>query len=127
MKAATKRNFIFDDGWVAVVKNDVPTAKAKAAEYAKAIAKTRPFEVRQMHELNGLIAIAEKKWKVAVAELAQANPRDPRIFYLTADAQQGAGDKKAAAKSAQKVVSFNSLALNYAFVRKKADALLAGK
>ena len=127
VKAATRRNFIFDEGWVAVVKNDLPTAKEKAAAYAKAISKTRPFEVRQSHELNGLIAIAEKKWKVAIAELAQANPRDPRIFYLTAVAQKGAGDAKGAKKSAQKVTGFNSLALNYAFVRRKADTLLAGK
>lgn len=127
VKAATRRNFLFDEGWVAVVKNDLTTAKAKAAEYGKAISKTRPAEVRQLHELNGMIAIAEKKWTVAIAELAQANPRDPRIFYLTAVAQQGAGDAKGAKKTAQKVVTFNSLALNLAFVRRKAAALIAAK
>jgi hypothetical protein len=125
VKQATRRNFLFDEGWVAIAKNDVATAKQKAAEYGKAISKTRPAEVRNLHQLNGMIAIAEKKWKVAIAELAQSNPRDPRILYLTAVAQQGAGDTKGMTKTVQKIQTFNSLALNYAFVRRKADALLA--
>ena len=126
-KEFTHRNFIFDEGWVAIVKHDVAGAKAKAAAYAKAISKDRPFEVRQLHELQGMIALEEKRYPAAVTEFAQANPRDPRIYYLTALAYQGAGDAKAAKASAKKSADFNSLALNYAFVRGKAKALLGAK
>ncbi len=122
-KAATHRNQLFDEGWVAVEKKDVATAKAKLAAYGKAISKDRPFEVRQLHELTGLIALAEKNWKVALAELAQTATHDPRMYYLTALAYQGAGDAKSAKAFAKKSAEFNGLALNYAFVRDKAAAL----
>jgi len=124
VKDFARRNLVFQEGWVAVVKGDVATAKEKAAAYEKIIAKTRPFEVRQLHELNGRIALAEKKWKIAIAELAQTNLRDPRMLYMTALAQQGAGDAKGAKKTARKAADFNGLALNYAFVRGKAKAML---
>jgi tetratricopeptide (TPR) repeat protein len=123
VKEFTHRNFIFDEAWVAVVKGDLATAKSKATAYGKAISPQRPFEVRQLHELNGLIAIAEKQWKVAITELGQATPHDPRIYYLTAVAQQGAGDMAAAKRSALRAASFNGLALNYPYVRAKAKTL----
>jgi tetratricopeptide (TPR) repeat protein len=127
VKEAARRGFLFNETWVAIVKHDVAGAKAKAAAYGKAISKDRLFEVRQLHELNGLIALEEKRFAAAAAEFAQAPPRDPRMFYLTALALQGAGDAKAAKASARKAAEFNGLAINYAFVRTKAKALLAGK
>ena len=121
VKEATRRTHVFEEGRVAAAKGDVPTARAKLAEYTKQVAvKNRPFEVRQQHELAGMIALAEKEYAPAVQELKLANQQDPRILYLTAVALQGAGDAPGAAKFAAKAAKFNGLNLNYGYVRNKA-------
>ena len=63
VKEATRRTHVFEEARVAVAGNDLATAKAKAAEYGRLIEpKKRPFEMRQQHELAGLIALAEKRY-----------------------------------------------------------------
>jgi tetratricopeptide (TPR) repeat protein len=124
VKQATRRNHVFEEGRVAVTRNDLPAAKAKAAEYAKQVAvKSVPFEVRQQHELAGMIALAEKRFPAAVDELTKANQQDPRILYLTALAWQGAGDAARAAKFAAKAAKFNGLSFNSAYVKNKAGKM----
>jgi tetratricopeptide (TPR) repeat protein len=126
VKEATQRNALFDDARVAIAKDDLATAKAKAAAFGKAVAvKKVPFELWRQHELLGRIALAEHAFKVAVAELGKANQRDPRVLYLSALALQGAGNAKAARATAQRVAEFNGLAFDYAYVRAKARALQA--
>lgn len=121
VKDATRRNNVFEHGRLAVARNDVAAAKAKAAEYASLIAPRKvPFEARQQHELNGLIALAEKRASAAVQEFTSANQQDPRILYLTAVALKEAGDTRKAAALAGKAAKFNGLSFNYAFVRSKA-------
>ena len=120
-KEATRRNYVFEQGRLAVAKQDLSTAKAKSDEYAKQVAvKNIPFEVRQQHELAGLIALAEKRGPAAVQELKAANQQDPRILYLTAMALREAGDSQGALAVAGKAAKFNGLNFNYAFVRSKA-------
>jgi tetratricopeptide (TPR) repeat protein len=121
VKEGTRRNHVFEQARVAVAKNDLTTAKAKAADYAKQVAvKKVPGEVRQQHELTGLIALAEKQYAAAAKAFAQANQLDPRILYLTALALKGAGDSKQAAAMATKAAKFNALGFNYGYVRSKA-------
>lgn len=124
-KEATHRNALFSEGRVALAKRDLATAKARAASYEKAVAaKQIRFEIRQQHELVGLIALAEGKHKVAAAELAQANQQDPRVLYHLAVALAGTGDAQKARNAAKKAFEFNGLSLNYGFVRAKAKGLL---
>jgi tetratricopeptide (TPR) repeat protein len=124
VKDTTRRTGLYDDARVALAKHDLETAKAKAAAYAKQVnIKHNPFEVRQEHELLGMIAIDAKQWKTAVDELGHANLRDPRVLYLSAVAMKGAGDVKGAKAMAQKAADFNGLAPDYAYVRAKAQAL----
>jgi tetratricopeptide (TPR) repeat protein len=120
-KEATRRNHVFEQARLAVARNDVPTAKAKGTEYAALIAPRKaPFEARQQHELNGLIALAEKRPPAAVQEFMNGNQQDPRILYLTAVALRDAGDAKKASAMAAKAAKFNGLSFNYAYVRNKA-------
>lgn len=57
--------------------------KARTAQYAQLVESRKvPFELRQLHELNGSIALAGKRATAAVQELKQANQQDPRILYL---------------------------------------------
>ena len=120
-KAATKRNHVFEESRVAAARNDLETAKRKASEYGKLIAgRNAPFEIRQQHELAGLIALAEKRSADAVREFTRANQQDPRILYLTAVALREAGEPQKAHAMATKAAKFNGLAFNYGYVRAKA-------
>jgi uncharacterized protein involved in exopolysaccharide biosynthesis len=121
VKEATRRNHVFEQARVAVARKDLTAAKLKASEYGRLIsARKAPFEIRQQHELAGLIALAEKRGASAVQEFARANQQDPRILYLTAIAWQSAGDARKAAAFAAKAAKFNGLAFNYAYVRNSA-------
>ena len=105
---------------VAVAKHDLATAKAKAAEYARQVAvKNVRFEVRQQHELAGLIALAEKRAAAAAQEF-KANQQDPRILYLTSLALKQAGDAAGAPAMAAKAANFNGLSFSYGYVKRKA-------
>ena len=124
VKETTRRNGLYDEARIAIAKHDLATAKTKAAQFAKQVAvKQNPFELRQQHELLGMIAIEDKKFSVAIDELSHANQRDPRVLYLSAVAMRGAKDTKGAKAMAAKAADFNGLAPDYAYVRAKAQAL----
>ena len=78
------------------------------------------------HELAGRIALAQKAYDDAIKELEQANQQDPRNLYRLGQAYQAKGDKDQAQKFFAEAAGFNSLpALNYAFVRAKAQKMAA--
>lgn len=123
-KAAARRNHVFEQARVAVERKDLATAKAKAAEYEKLVApRHAPFEIRQQHELAGLVALAEKRFATALTEFGQANQRDPRVLRLVAVAAEGAGDSARAAAFATKAAQFNEISFNFAYVKNKARHL----
>ena len=125
VKEAAQRQALFDASRVALARSDVASAKAKASDYAKAVAaKNIPFEVRQSHELQGRIALADKNYDVAAAELRQANQQDPRVLYLTAVSLQRKGDVLAAKQVGTQAADFNGLSNTYGYVRGKAQAML---
>ena len=124
VKAAARRNHLFEQARVAAARGDVALAKTKAAAYAGAIgAEKRPFEVFQQHEIAGMIALEEKQYDAAAKELAQANQLDPRVLYLTAVALGKSGDSAGAAAMARRAAKFNGLAFNYGYVRVKAATI----
>jgi len=126
VKAATRRNHVFEEARVAVAKHDLATAKSKAAEYVRLTApRNAPFELRQQRELAGLIALAEKRHAAALEEFNQANQRDPRVLLFMAEAAQGAGSAEKATAFAQKAAHFNELSFNFAYVKKKAERFRA--
>ena len=124
VKQAVHRNTLYDQARVALAKHDLATAKAREATYAREVsAKQIPFELRQQHELAGMIAMADAKPKIAASELAQANQQDPRVLYLYAAALVDAGEAQKARAAIKKAAEWNALALNYGYVRAKAKAL----
>ena len=126
VKEAAHRNHLFDMGRVAVLKGDLATARATATKYATAVeAKKVPFEVRQAHELSGLVAVHAKEWDTALAELGKAGGQNPRVTYLTGLAWQGKGDSARAAEAFKAVADYNQLNGIYAFVRPQARRELA--
>lgn len=109
---------------VALGKKDYAAAKSQAEEFRKgAEASKNPAQAKQAHELAGMIALAEKDYDKALAELAQANLQNPQNLYRLCKAHQGKGDKEKAREFCAKAAEFNSLPqLNYAFIRTKAKA-----
>ncbi len=107
---------------VALGMKDNAKAKAEAEEFRKgAEASKNPAQVRQSHQLLGMIALAEKDYDKAIAELQQTGQQNPQNFYRLCQAYQGKGDNARAKEFCGKAADFNSLpALNYAFVRTKA-------
>ena len=127
VKEANRRNNLFNTARVALKRGDLKTARAQAALYrAQVDVKKVPFEVKLVHELAGMVALAEHQYDTALTELAQANEQSPRVLYLTATALQGKGDMQKARTTAQAVADFNALDANYAFVRPAAQKMLAG-
>jgi lipopolysaccharide biosynthesis regulator YciM len=91
-------------------------------------AKKNTAQEKQAHELAGRIALGEKDYPKAIAELEQANLQNPRNLYRLSQAYQGNGDSTKAHEYLTKSADFNSLpALNYAFIRVKAQKLAAQK
>jgi tetratricopeptide (TPR) repeat protein len=113
---------------VAIGKKDLTTAKAEAAEFERgALAKKNPAQARQAHGLNGLIALEEKDYDKALAELQQANLQNPYDLYRICLAYQGKGDTAKTKEACTKAANFNPLpALNQAIVRTKAAKIAAG-
>lgn len=121
LKAATRRNLLFEQGRVAATRGDIATATGKAEAYAAAVAPMkRPFEIRQQHELAGMIALAGKRYAEASRELARANQQDPRVLDLQAVALRGAGDQGAAEAMATRAAKYNGLNFNSAYIKGKA-------
>ena len=120
-KAAAHRTHLFDLARVALKKGDLAAARAEAAKYATAVeAKAVPFEVRQSHELAGMIAVQAKQWDVALAELGKAGEQNPRVTYFTGLAWQGKGDAAKANDAFRAAADFNQLNGVYGFVQSEA-------
>ncbi|HZE26345.1 MAG TPA: tetratricopeptide repeat protein [Terriglobales bacterium] len=129
IKDNAKRLHHFNLAALAIGKKDYNAAKSHAQEFRQsAEASKNPAQLKQAHELAGRIALAEKDYDKAIAELEQANQQDPRNLYRLGQAYQGKGDSAKAQDSYKKAAEFNSLpALNYAFIRRKAQKVEVGQ
>ncbi len=112
---------------VAIAKKDLATAKTETEIFRKGSeAAKNPGQLKQAHELAGMIALEEKNYDQAIAQLTQSNQQNPNNLYLLGQAYQGKGDAAKAKDSFTKAAKFNSLPqLNYAFVRTKAEKAIA--
>ncbi len=118
----------FDLARVALGKKDAATAKAEAELFRTgAEASGNPAQVRQAHELAGMIALAAKDYDVALTELQQASQQNPYNLYRQCQAYAGKGDAEKAKELCAEAAGFNSLPqMNYAYVRTRAGAGASG-
>jgi len=113
---------------VSIGKKDLATAKKEAEEFGRgAEANKNSAQIKQSHELLGMIAFEEKDYDKAIAEFQQANQQNPYDLYRLCQAYAGKGDAAKAKDACSKAAGFNSLPLlNYAFIRTKAQKMAAG-
>ena len=128
IKDNAKLQHHFNLASVALGKKDYAAAKRHAEQFLKgAEASKNPAQLKQAHELAGRIALAEKDYDKAIAELGQANDQNPLNLFRLSQAYRAKGDSAKAQEYGQKAAEFNSLPmLNYAFVRAKAQQMVAG-
>ena len=109
---------------VALARKDLATARKEAEAFRLGASSSRnPLQAKQVHEIDGMIAMAEKDYDKAVAEFQQANPQNPQNLYRLCQAYLGKGDATKAAESCKQAAEFNSLPnFNYALIRTKAKA-----
>ncbi len=125
VKLATERNHAFDMARVALWSGEIEEASELAAAYSEAVAAHGiRFEIRQSHELDGMMALARGTPQIALSEFEQANQQNPRVLLLEARAQFAAGDDEAARAMCEQVIDFNQLSVNLGYVREQARDLL---
>ena len=112
---------------VALGKKDLATAKTETEAFRKGAESSKnPFQIKQAHSLAGMIALEEKDYDKAIAELQQANAQNPYDLYRMCLAYGGKGDNAKAKEACTKAANFNSLPqLNLAFIRAKASKMKA--
>jgi tetratricopeptide (TPR) repeat protein len=114
---------------IAIGMKDYAAAKTHAEEFRKgAEASNNALQIQQAHQLAGRIALAQKDYSTAIAELEQANQQNPQNLFRLSQAYLGKGDSAKAHEFSAKAAEFNSLPqLPYAFIRVKAQKAAAGK
>jgi len=112
-----------------IEKKNFAAAKAQTEQFRQAAEATKnAAQIRQAHELAGRIALGEKDYAKATAELEQADHQNPQNLYRLSLAYQGSGDHVKAEDYLAQAANFNSLPrLAYAFVRVKLPKSAAKK
>ena len=128
LKDNAKLQHHFNLTTVAIGKSDLAAAKRHAEQFRQgAEASKNPAQLKQAHELAGRIALAEKNYDQAITELEQANDQNPQNLFRLSQAYRAKGDSSKAQEYCHKAAEFHSLPmLNYAFIRAKAQQLVAG-
>jgi tetratricopeptide (TPR) repeat protein len=127
-KDGVRRNHLADLTRVALWSGDHEAAAASLEEYRLKVEQRRiPFELRQVHELSGLIAAAQGDFEKALEELSQANQQDARVMLVQAKVLWKKGEQDAAREMCERSANFftlNQAPMNYALARPKALQLL---
>ena len=128
LKDNVKLGNLYNEGIVAVRMNDFKTASEKAEQFMTGVkAINNSNQIRQAHELMGIIALEQKKPDDCLAHMKDANQQNPYVFYYTAKAYELKGDKQKAKEFYDKVINFNTLpGFNAVFARYNAKTMLKG-
>jgi tetratricopeptide (TPR) repeat protein len=122
IKATAGRNKLYTEVRIDVSRNELESAKEKFNEFHDRVRDIdNPTEIRNMHELAGIIAMAENNFELAVLELRRSSLENPYNFYRIAQAYEGMGNLAQARDMYQKAAYANIVNnLNYSFIRQKA-------
>jgi len=126
LKASTERNARYGEARALLQKGELDKAKSLVASFTQSVQVVgNANELRQMHELNGIMALGQKDYRKAIDELLQSNLQTADNLYRLALAYQGLGENEKALEKITAAVNINSL-LNLAdiSVRQKSLALL---
>lgn len=100
-------------------------AKDKAEQFSQRADKVEnPALIRQARQLDGIIALGEKKYDQALKFLEQSNQLNPYNIFRMAQAWHGKGDLEQARLFYQRASGFNVIINNnYSYIRQRAHKL----
>jgi tetratricopeptide (TPR) repeat protein len=126
VKENTRRLNIYNNARIDLMTGNTDEAKKLANEFqAKAEKANNTFQIWLSHYLNGLLALKEDNYQMALGEFEKANMQNPQTYYYMAVAYSEEGNVDEAKKYADKCANFNALInLNQAFVRNQANNML---
>jgi tetratricopeptide (TPR) repeat protein len=133
VKETVRRNHIADLARVALREGDLEAAAREAQRYREQVDfHGIPGELRQSHELFGLIAMANGEFQRALDEFSRANQQDARVMLYKAQAMKGLGDEAGARGMVKQAAHYNSVGIgpvvaqNYALIRPQALDMIQG-
>ncbi len=108
--AATERAALYGEALIALQRDDLTKAKTLIDSYASLANAAGTVDVmRQLHELNGRLALAKKQYDKAAEELSQANLQRADLLYKLALAQKELGEHQKALANMTTAAQINSL------------------
>lgn len=124
VRQATELGFRYNRALILINHGKLDAARQEIAKHrAEVTARQFAFGIRQANELDGILALAEKRWDDAAKSLQLANLQNPYNLYRLGLAYEGKNDLKQAKSYYDQTVQLNQLLnLNYAYVRNKAKA-----
>jgi tetratricopeptide (TPR) repeat protein len=127
VKKNSRRLNVYNNGRVALMTGKIDAAKKMAKDFeTRANNANNTFQIWLSHYLNGLIALEENNYQMAISEFEKANMQNPQTYFYLAVAYAEAGNLAQAEINADKCANFNALVnLNQAFVRNKAEEMLS--
>ncbi len=127
VKENSRRLNLYNNARIALMTGKTAEAKKMANEFQTQAEKANnTFQIWQAHYLNGLIALKEDNYQMALSEFGKANMQNPQTYYYMAVTYSKAGDAVEAKKYADKCANFNALInINQAFVRSQANEMLS--
>lgn len=125
-KAASKGWLLHAQALMFIKSGDLTSARQKADDFKLFVEKYgSPSRQQATHQLAGMIALKEKKYDEAIAELDQADQRSCLVLMSLGEAYQAKGDKDKARGYFAQVVDFNELNLEFGLTRAAAKSKLA--
>jgi leucyl aminopeptidase (aminopeptidase T)/tetratricopeptide (TPR) repeat protein len=120
VKDAIRLGHLTDQVELALRRNDLTAARARADEYRTlALSRGNPEEIRTIHALTGMIAVREKRYEEAINELHLADTRDPETLFHLMEANEGKGDAGKALELRRRIAGLNEPSLAFFMVRRR--------
>lgn len=119
-KERIPHNAAIGEAEIALRTNDLLAAKAKTEEFATfATQRKEPWEIRTVHYLRGRIALAEKRYEDALAELNQTDLRNPNNLYWLMEVYTAVGDTERAKEFRSKILNVKDNSTDLAYTLQK--------
>ena len=129
VKSLTRVGNRYNRAMIAAARGEFGQARKEAADLQReAEGLSNANLVRLAHEAKGRIALMQKEYAVAIAELQQASDQNPYNLYRLGIASRALGRAEDAGRWFGAAGRFNGLPLlNYAFIRSAAQKAIAEK
>ncbi len=119
------RQNVFDMARVALARGDLAEARRLTERFRALVASSQiPDLQRQVHALEGLLALAGGDASRAISEFEASDQGNPRVLYTLGQARLAAGDRKGAIEAFERASRYIAPDISFVFVRPKALAKL---